>query len=101
MKKKEPMSEAAIQVRLRRLLEVGKLKGDDRAAIEGAMDIIDDYPRQARVISALVTKYESADPPIVANGIYLCPACRRRITEKHDHCHRCGKKVSWKVVKKT
>ena len=97
MKKKEPMSEAAIQVRLRRLLEVGKLKGDDRVAIEGAMDIIDDYPRQARVISTLVTKYESADPPIVANGIYLCPACRRKITENHDHCHRCGKKVSWRI----
>jgi len=101
MKKKEPMSEAAIAVRLRRMLEVGKLKGDDRAAIESALDIIDDYPRQARVISTLVTKYESADPPIMANGIYLCPACRRKITEKHDHCHRCGKKVSWRVVRKT
>lgn len=98
MAKKTPLNEAAIKIRIQRILQYAKLNGDDRDALNAALDIIDDYPRQARVISALVTKYESADPPVMASGVYLCPACRRRITEKHDHCHRCGKKVSWKII---
>ncbi len=62
--------------------------------------ILHDYELQAAELKNCIEKYETEHHPIHGAGIWLCPVCRHKINEMHDHCHRCGAKVGWIELQK-
>ena len=44
----------------------------------------------------MVEKYET-EAPVIKRGMdfYCCPACGKRTSRNHTHCHWCGKKLGW------
>lgn len=69
-------------------------------ALTQAMDIIYDYQSMADEHKRMVEKYET-EAPVIKRGMdfYCCPACGKRTSRNHTHCHWCGKKTG--VVKMT
>lgn len=69
-------------------------------ALTQAMDIIYDYQSMADEHKRMVEKYET-EAPVIKRGMdfYCCPACGKRTSRNHTHCHWCGKKLG--VVKMT
>lgn len=43
----------------------------------------------------LIDKYETPTAPICKGNVHLCPECNKRVTPKHNYCHRCGKMLKW------
>ncbi|UWD53100.1 MAG: uncharacterized protein family UPF0547 [Bacteriophage sp.] len=37
------------------------------------------------------------EAPVIKRGMdfYCCPACEKRTSRNHTHCHWCGKKLGW------
>lgn len=68
----------------------------DIATLQEAMDIISDYEKVAPEVGRMSQHYEKADKPIHKSGVWVCPACGKKIPYHHSHCHWCGKKVGWK-----
>ena len=65
-------------------------------ALTQAMDIVYDYQSMADEHKRMVEKYET-EVPVIKRGMdfYYCPACRKRTSRNHTHCHWCGKKLGW------
>lgn len=65
-------------------------------ALTQAMDIIYDYQSMADEHKRMVEKYET-EAPVIKRGMdfYCCPACGKRTSRNHTHCHWCGKKLGW------
>lgn len=65
-------------------------------ALTQAMDIIYDYQSMADEHKRMVEKYET-EAPVIKRGMdfYCCPACGKRTSQNHTHCHWCGKKLGW------
>lgn len=68
---------------------------EEVAAIQEAMDIISDYEKAAVNEAMMSRHYEKADKPIYKCGVWVCPACVKKIPYHHSYCHWCGKKVGW------
>lgn len=66
------------------------------AALIQAMDIIYDYQNMADEHNRMMEKYER-EVPVIKRGMdfYQCPACGKRTSRNHTHCHWCGKKLGW------
>ena len=58
-------------------------------------DVLEDYRKVSEEVARLYEKYEQPRQPMTAVGVYLCPACRKRIYENHSHCHWCGQRLGW------
>lgn len=58
-------------------------------------DVLEDYEKVTGEVARLYEKYEQPQEPMTAVGVYLCPACRKRIYENHSHCHWCGQRLGW------
>lgn len=65
-------------------------------ALTQAMDIVYDYQSMADEHKRMVEKYET-EAPVIKRGMdfYCCPACGKRTSRNHTHCHWCGKKLGW------
>lgn len=65
-------------------------------ALTQAMDIVYDYQSMADEHKRMVEKYET-EAPVIKRGMdfYCCPACGKRTSRNHTHCHWCGKKLWW------
>lgn len=65
-------------------------------ALTQAMDIIYDYQSMADEHKRMVEKYET-EAPVIKRGMdfYCCPACGKRTSRNHTHCHWCGKNLGW------
>ena len=63
-------------------------------------DIEYDYAGQAKMLKEMIIFHRQDEKPIKQDGVWLCPACHRRISEWHSYCHCCGKKVGWETVPK-
>ena len=65
-------------------------------ALTQAMDIVYDYQSMADEHKRMVEKYET-EAPVIKRGMdfYCCPACEKRTSRNHTHCHWCGKKLGW------
>lgn len=63
-------------------------------ALTQAMDIVYDYQSMADEHKRMVEKYET-EAPVIKRGMdfYCCPACGKRTSRNHTHCHWCGKKL--------
>lgn len=61
-------------------------------ALTQAMDIIYDYQSMADEHKRMVEKYET-EAPVIKRGMdfYCCPACGKRTSRNHTHCHWGGK----------
>lgn len=69
---------------------------NDVAALQEAMDIIADYEKVVDQNNRMAAHYETAEMTIKRQaGIYVCPACGKRVQVGHTHCQWCGKKVTW------
>ena len=91
-----------------------ELKGDVPTPLRNAMnmavhaldswdinqDIEYDYKKQADMLKSMIAYYRKDEKPIRRDGMWLCPACGKKITEWHSYCHLCGKKVGWGSVLK-
>ena len=75
---------------------LGRAWGDDVATLYEAMDIISDYEKVAPEAARMSQHYETVAKPIHKSGVWVCPACGKKIPTNHSHCHWCGKKVGWK-----
>lgn len=59
------------------------------------LDIRYDYDALAKQYRGMIDKYETEAIPIREDGMFLCPACRRRVYETSSYCWHCGKRVGW------
>ena len=64
-------------------------------ALEEALDILQDYEKQARQASKDMKHFYTADKALKENGLRLCPKCKRQVRYNHTYCHWCGKKLGW------
>ena len=64
------------------------------------LDIEYDYKGQAKQLKDMILYFKTDERPVKRDGVWLCPACGKRISEWHSHCHCCGKKVGWDTVLK-
>lgn len=64
---------------------------------EDVLDIIHDYRAQSRENASLRKKHLVAGKPILKDSVWHCPDCNRRVVPNHSYCHRCGKKLGWRV----
>ena len=57
-------------------------------ALTQAMDIVYDYQSMADEHKRMVEKYET-EAPVIKRGMdfYCCPACGKRTSRNHTHCH--------------
>ena len=68
----------------------------DELALQEAMDIIADYEKATAQTAEMIRKYETETPAIHRGmDVYQCPACGKRTSKNHTHCHWCGKKLGW------
>lgn len=59
--------------------------------------VLHDYFTVARHYGALVKKHCYEAKPIHKSGVWVCPACGKKIPYHHSYCHWCGKKVGWNI----
>ena len=64
-------------------------------ALDSAMDVIYDYGRITKELTQLQRHFQIEAKPVFEYGAWLCPACRKRISEWHSFCHCCGKRLGW------
>lgn len=68
-------------------------------AITEALDIIFDYEKATAQTAELLQKYEAPKNAIMrGNGNFAtwqCPDCQQFIGYGNEHCHWCGRKLSW------
>lgn len=69
----------------------------DVKALKEALDIISDYEKVAPEAARMSQHYETVAKPIHKSGIWVCPACGKKIPYHHSYCHWCGKKVGWNI----
>lgn len=69
----------------------------DVEALQEAMDIISDYEKVAVDAARMSQHYETVAKPIQKSGVWVCPACGKKIPYHHSYCHWCGKKVGWNI----
>lgn len=69
---------------------------NDTDALQEAIDIIADYEKATAQTVEMIRKYETETPAIHRGmDFYQCPACGKRTSRNHTHCHWCGKKLGW------
>lgn len=74
--------------------------GEDKKAIEEAIDIISDYEKIAEQNSSMIKKYEIPKNVVRRRpGTYTCPLCGKIAGIDYSYCNWCGKKLSWKIAK--
>ncbi len=69
-------------------------------AAEELESTLQDYHDLAQQYGDVLTKYCYEEKPVMKNGVWLCPACGRRVQHNHSHCHWCGKKMGWDGFRK-
>ena len=49
------------------------------------------------VIDRITVVLNTKEAPVIKRGMdfYCCPACGKRTSRNHTHCHWCGKKLGW------
>lgn len=68
----------------------------DIAALDEAMDIINDYGQVTAQAARLEAKYETAKEVIRRGmGMYQCPDCMKLVNFGNEHCHWCGRRLGW------
>lgn len=65
------------------------------AALEEALDILQDYEKQARQAKKDAKHFHTETKPRRENGEWLCPKCKRKVRHNHSYCYWCGKKLGW------
>lgn len=74
-----------------------QLSACELAAVEGAIDIISDYDRAAKLSGRLTSEYETAIKAVrLGENYFACPRCGKRVAYRHTHCHWCGQKMTWR-----
>lgn len=73
-----------------------QMSADGMDVLQEAADIIADYEAMAKHNREMIEKYEK-EQPVIKRGMdfYQCPACGKRTSRNHTHCHWCGKKLGW------
>ena len=69
----------------------------DVEALQEAMDIVSDYEKVTVNEARMSQHYETREKPIHKSGVWVCPACGKKIPYHHSYCHWCGKKVGWNI----
>ena len=70
----------------------------DIAALDEAMDIINDYVLMAEQYRGMAEKYETPKEAIAKDlGLYQCPECGKFVNFRNEHCRWCGKRIGWKT----
>ena len=64
-------------------------------ALEEALDILQDYEKQARQAKKDAKHFHTETKPRRENGGWLCPKCKRKVRHNHSYCYWCGKKLGW------
>ena len=72
-----------------------RCENEEAAALQEAMDIISDYEAAVKNEAMMSKHYETVAKPIQKSGVWVCPACGKKIPYNHSYCHWCGKKVGW------
>lgn len=62
--------------------------------------ILQDYESLGRQHKNLIKKYETEETPVMRSGLYFCSNCMRRVQIDDKHCHWCGQRMGWKVIRK-
>ena len=60
---------------------------DDMESLLEAMDIISDYEKVAPEAARMSQHYETVAKPIQKSGVWVCPACGKKIPYHHSYCH--------------
>ncbi len=66
-------------------------------ALEETLDMLHDYELQAGQIKKDAGHFHTDARPRFINGVWLCPACSRRVGRNNTYCHWCGKKLGWGI----
>ena len=67
----------------------------DAEALEEVLNILHDYELLSKRIGKDDEHFHIAAKPVLKDGIWLCPKCRKRVRMHHTYCHWCGKKMGW------
>lgn len=70
---------------------------NDIESLQEAMDIVSDYEKVTVNEARMSRHYETREKPIHKSGVWVCPACGKKIPYHHSYCHWCGKKVGWNI----
>ena len=62
--------------------------------------ILQDYKSLGRQHKNLIKKYETEETPVMRVSLYFCPNCMRRVNIDDKHCHWCGQRMGWKVIRR-
>jgi rubrerythrin len=84
--------DASMDPYLRQAMNMGAEALD---AIEKLQYSEDVYKKQAEMLKSMITYYRKDEKPIRRNGVWLCPACGKKLQENQSYCHLCGKKIGW------
>ena len=62
--------------------------------------ILQDYESLGRQHNNIIQKYEKEETPVMRFGLYFCPNCMKKVQIDDNHCHSCGQRMGWKVIRK-
>ena len=69
---------------------------EEAEVIAEACDVIHDYEAAVEQANELIRKYETPLPAIKRSpDFYQCPACSKRTSRGHTHCHWCGQLLTY------
>lgn len=72
------------------------MTGSGSETLQEAIDIISDYEKTVAGLNRMVKHYETPEKARrIEAGVYVCPACGKRVSYNHSHCHWCGKSIGW------
>lgn len=66
---------------------------EDQKALGETLDILHDYELQAGQIKKDAKHFHMGAGPGFKNGVWVCPACSRRVGRDDKYCRQCGKKL--------
>lgn len=76
--------------------DAAEVWAEDVEALTEACDIIHDYEAAVEQANDLIRKYETPLKAIKrAPDFYQCPACNKRTSRGHTHCHWCGQLLTY------
>lgn len=62
---------------------------------DGLDDALTDYDKMAAEHGAMVERFMVFKEPQHTCGVYVCPACHRKIKPIIKYCGHCGQALSW------
>lgn len=68
----------------------------NKEALETALDILDDYEKQGKLLQSMMERFEKVRRPRkdYRLGIFLCPRCNGRVNFHQGFCQKCGQRLS-------